>query len=210
MPMRVADERGKEKGLADGIPGRRIRRRASALVLPLVLACLSVPTWGAVAGGGPRVTREYDLKAAFLFNFAQFVDWPPEAFANDRAPFVIGVVGEDPFGRSLDEIVAGESVREHPIVVRRFPTLHDLGPCHMLFVGRPDAARPWEVAEALRGRTVLTVGDAKGFASHGGAIEFVVVGGRLRLIVNVAEARAAKLTISSKLLRQSELVGAAP
>src|SRR5438094_1030718 len=81
-----------------------------------------------------KLTQEYDLKAAFLFNFAQFVEWPPQSFAGPNAPIVIGVLGEDPFGSSLDEIVEGETVHEHPLVIRRYHSIDQHDYCQILFI----------------------------------------------------------------------------
>jgi hypothetical protein len=162
------------------------------------------------AAGASRATREYDLKAAFLYNFAQFVEWPADAFESPGAPFVIGIVGTDPFGQSLDEIVAGEAVRGHSIVVRRWRTLEEMGPAHVLFISRGQAARLGDLATAVDDRSILTVGDGNDFATRVGIIGFVVAGNHVRLVINVARARAANLTISSQLLRQSQLVEAAP
>ena len=160
------------------------------------------------AAGASRAMREYDLKAAFLYNFAQFVEWPADAFESAEAPFVIGIVGTDPFGHSLDEIVAGESVHGHPIVVRRWRTLEEIGPAHVLFVSRAQAGRIPNLATVVDDRSVLTVGDGDDFATRGGIVGFVVAGNHLRLVINVARARAANLTISSQLLRQSQLLEA--
>ena len=160
------------------------------------------------AAGASRATREYDLKAAFLYNFAQFVEWPADAFEGPDAPFVIGIVGTDPFGHSLDEIVAGETVHGHPIVVRRWRTIEEMGPAHVLFIGRGQAARIGDLAAAVDDRSILTVGDGDEFPTRGGIIGFVVAGNHVRLVINVARARAANLTISSQLLRQSQLVEA--
>lgn len=160
------------------------------------------------AAGAGRATREYDLKAAFLYNFAHFVEWPPETFERPDAPFVIGIVGADPFGSTLDQMVAGETVHGHPIVVRRWRTLEEMGPAHALFISRGQAGRLGNLASAVDDRSVLTVGDGEEFATRGGIIGFVVAGNHLRLVINVARARAANLTISSQLLRQSQLVEA--
>jgi hypothetical protein len=185
---------------------RAVARRGR---LPHVAALMFLALLGVAvdpAPGASRATREYDLKAAFLYNFAQFVEWPADAFPSADAPFVIGIVGADPFGQSLDEIVAGETVHGHPIVVRRWRTLEDMGPAHVLFISRGQAAHLGNLADAVDDRSVLTVGDGDDFATHGGIIGFVVAGNHLRLVINVARARAANLTISSQLLRQSQLV----
>jgi YfiR/HmsC-like len=158
---------------------------------------------GAAAQGG--ATPEYQLKAVFLFNFAQFVEWPPTAFDSAGEPIVIGVLGSDPFGGYLDETVMGETVHGRSLEVRRFRTVDEVGPCHILFVAPGDA--PVErVLRRLEGMSVLTVSDGERFATAGGMIGFVTEEHRIRLRINLEAARAARLTISSKLLRPARIV----
>jgi hypothetical protein len=154
----------------------------------------------------PAATPEYQLKAVFLFNFAQFVSWPPEAFADSAAPLVIGVLGTDPFGAYLDETVRGEVVEGHPLVVRRFGDFAGIGDCHILFVSRDEVTDLPALLRAIEGRSVLTVSDAEGFAASGGMIRFVNDRNRIRLRINLEAARAAHLTLSSKLLRPAKIV----
>jgi hypothetical protein len=160
-----------------------------------------------LAAQGPPAT-EYALKAVFLFNFAQFVEWPATAFAAPQAPLVIGVLGEDPFGEYLDSTVHGETINDHPMVVQRYRRVEDIGTCHILFVSRPEEGRLEQILAALRGREILTVGDMDNFAGRGGMIRLVTDHNRIRLHINLDAARAADLTISSKLLRPAEIVAA--
>ena len=158
---------------------------------------------------GAKQTQEYDLKATFLFHFAQFVEWPAETLP-DKVPFTIGIIGNDPFGKSLDEIVANETVEGHKLVVRRFQNVSQIDSCQILFIAPSEASRLDQLLSHLSRRSILTVGDTKDFALRSGIIGFVISDKRLRLVINLAAANAAKLTISSKLLRQSEIVGPAP
>jgi hypothetical protein len=151
---------------------------------------------------------EYQLKAVFLFNFAQFVEWPASAFPAPDTPLVIGVLGEDPFGSYLDETVRGETVHGRPLEVRRYRAAGEIGPCHILFVSKRDPGRLDVLLDSLKGRSILTVGDFEGFASHGGMIRFVTDRNRIRLRINLDAARAANLTLSSKLLRPAQIVAA--
>ena len=180
--------------------------RAWALAGLLVLARLSIAPPASAETGG-KVTQEYDLKAAFLFNFAQFVDWPADAFPSPSTPITIGILGEDPFGRSLDEVVAQETAHGRALVVRRYPAADRIDACHILFIAASEAGRMESVLALLARRSILTVGETKEFTEHSGIITFGVKQHRLRLRINMAAARAARLTISSKLLRQSEIVG---
>jgi hypothetical protein len=150
-------------------------------------------------------SREYEIKAAFLFNFGQFVRWPEEAFSDPLAPFVIGVLGDDPFGETLDRMVAGEQVSNHPMVVERYQDPDEVGHCHVLFVSGSETPRLDFIFETLAGRHILTVGEAPGFTEQSGVIRFVIVDNKLRLEINVAAAERAGLRISSQLLRQSDV-----
>lgn len=167
----------------------------------------------AMAAAGPAVARaaepvpapEYQVKAVFLFNFAQFVDWPATAFADAQAPLVIGVLGDDPFGPYLDKLVQSEKVGGRPLLVRRFQRLEDAAACHILFVAR-GAAPAERVAAALHGHSVLTVGDMDNFARLGGMVRFVTENGKIRLRINVDAAKEEGLVVSSKLLRWATIV----
>jgi hypothetical protein len=151
--------------------------------------------------------KEYDLKAVFLFNFAQFVEWPAEAFPDAGAPLVIGVLGSDPFGAALDQTVRGEMANGHPFLIKRYADINEVSGCHILFISRSETAHLGQIVDRLRGRNILTVSDADDFAERGGMILFVTENNRIRLKINVAAAKAAKLSLSSKLLRPAEIVG---
>lgn len=180
------------------------RRRAASLLRAGIvagLAAVSVPAAPAQPAGA-----DYQIKAVFLYNFTEFVQWPKTAFADAQAPMVIGVLGDDPFGPYLDEAVRGEKSKGRAIVVRHFRLVEEIGPCHILFISRSEAARLDAIFASLRGRSILLVSDADRFAEAGGMVQFTTTGGRVRLRVNPDAARAAHLAISSKLLRAVELV----
>ena len=176
-----------------------LRRSRRALLLALVFA--STLCFSAAPPG------EYQVKAVFLFNFGQFVEWPAKAYESPQAPFVIGVLGEDPFGRTLDQVISGETVGTRSLVVRRFSNAADIGNCHILFIGRGESARLREALEAVQGRSVLTVTDAEGAERDGAVIVLFNENNRIRMRINLAAARANQLVISSKLLRPAVVVG---
>ena len=180
---------------------RAALRRWLPLVACIVVASSSAGVWPATP------SSEYQVKAAYLFNFGQFVEWPLQAYDSPNAPFVIGVVGDDPFGNTLDEVVAGESLGGHPLVVRRFEKTEDISACNILFIGRSEAARLDETLKLLKGRSVLTVTDIAGAERRGAIIVLVNDNNRIRMRINVAAAKASNLVISSKLLRPAEVVG---
>jgi hypothetical protein len=152
-------------------------------------------------------TKEYQVKAAFLYNFAQFVTWPTGAFSGGvQGAFVIGVIGDDPFGSYLDDLVRNQRAGSHPISVQRFRQASEASNCQILYIAGSEAGRYDSIVSALRGRNILTVSDINGFAEHGGMIAFVTENNRVRFKINVATAKAAGLTISSKVLRVAEVV----
>ena len=185
------------------VPPSRLRTVARRWSRGCLLAGCAL---GLAMGARAAALSEYQLKAVFLYNFAQFVDWPPRAFSNEQSPLVIGVLGEDPFGASLDEAVRGETVNGRSLVVQRFHRVEEVGACHVLFVSRSESGRLEHILARLRGRSILTVSDADGFTEFAGMIRFVTENNKIRLRINVEAARAADLTISSKLLRPAQIV----
>ncbi len=165
--------------------------------LAILLLLLTV---GPAARAQP--SPEYKLKAVFLYNFAQFVDWPTNAFAETNSPLVIGVLGKDPFGKILDETIAGERIKNRPLEIRRFNKASEVTDCHVLFVSSSHS----QEAAGLKGKGVLTVGDAPDFIEHGGMIRFFTEKNKLRFAINLEAAKADKLAISAKLLQLAEIV----
>ena len=151
------------------------------------------------------ISPEYQVKAVFLFNFAQFVDWPPKAFPEPQTPLIIGVLGEDPFGAYLDETVRGEKVNGRQLVVQRYHRVGEIKMCHVLFISRSERDRLDQIFSNLKGRNVLTVGDADDFTGRGGMIWLFNEKNKIRMRVNLEVVKAANLTISSKLLRVAEI-----
>jgi hypothetical protein len=175
-------------------------RRCLAALLGLFLFVSSM-------AAQPAISPEYKIKAVFLFNFAQFVEWPKEAFHHPDAPLVIGVLGPDPFGSFLDETVHGERVGGRRLEVRRYANVQQVVDCHILFISQSEASKLKAIRQQLTGRPVLTVGESEGFATSGGMIRFMMEQNRIRLRINLEAVQASRLTISSKLLRAAEIVG---
>jgi hypothetical protein len=149
---------------------------------------------------------ENQVQAVFLFNFSRFVEWPPQTFTAPDVPFVIGILGSDPFGGRLDEAVRGEQIDQHPLLIRRYRNVSEIGDCQILYIDRsagPDLPR---ILAALDHRSTLTVSDVDGSSQRGVMIQFTTENSRIRLRINVESARASGLTISSKLLRPAEIV----
>ena len=157
--------------------------------------------------GAAAPVSEYQLKAVFLFNFAQFVEWPPAALPPANAPFVIGVLGKDPFGADLDDVVRGETVNRHALAVERYHKVAEVRDCQILFIAASELPQLEDILAVLKGRSILTVTDADGSAVRGVMIGLVRQDKRVRLRIDLQATKASNLTISSKLLRPAEIVG---
>jgi hypothetical protein len=167
--------------------------------LLLLAALFAVP-----GSARAQVAEEYELKAAFLYNFAKFVDWPPAAFPDPNGSFRICVLGKDPFGASLQAAVGGEEIAGHKLAVADI--LSRPAGCQILFISRSERDQTAQILAAVRDSPVLTVGDAPGFLEQGGIINFLLEGTKVRFEINNEAAVRARLTISSKLLQLARRV----
>lgn len=179
-------------------------RRGGSIFFWLAAFALLIPV--SPEAGGQTAVSAAQVKAVFLLRFAEFVEWPPEAFPDAQSPLVIGILGEDPFGRYLDEIARNQQLDNRPFAIQRYRRVAEIKTCHVLFISRSENVRLEQILGFLTSRRILLVGESEGFASRGGAIEFVPQGTKIRLKINSGVAQAASLTISSKLLRQAEIV----
>jgi len=174
----------------------------------LIAACALTKSV-APAGAQSEPPTEYQIKAAFLYNFAKFVEWP-DAFADPHAPIVLGIVGEDPFGSVLDKIVLGKTVNDRGLVIKRLKEGPDLRNCHILFVSSSERKHMPQILESLQGSSVLTVGETDRFAQSGGVINFILEENKVRFEINSETAARAGLKISSKLLALARIVANQP
>lgn len=149
---------------------------------------------------------EYQVKAAFLFNFAKFVEWPADAFSAADAPLQICVLGQDPFGHEFEQVIVDKNVNGHRIEVVHPSGVPQAKACHIIFVATPEKQQVREILRGLRGASVLTVGDTAGFVQMGGVINFVLDENRVRFEINVKAAERAHLKISSRLLTVAKLI----
>lgn len=150
--------------------------------------------------------EEYQIKAIFLYNFAQFVQWPERSFPSKDSPLIISVLGKDPFGKYLEEVVSGEKLNDHPLIIKKYNQLEEVNECHILFIEEKDKGELRIILDDLLTRNILTVSDIKGFAQMGGMIEFIKTENKIALKINHESVNKAELTISSKLLRLAEIV----
>ncbi len=189
-------------------PSLSRRRQASTfLTLSLAAALLWAPGLSrkaAAQDGSPPL--EYQVKAAFLFNFAKFIEWPPDAIGGPEEAFVVCVVDNDAFARALDLAVSGKTVNGHSLKVRRLRAGDDSAFCRMLYLGSTDTPRLANLFKRARTAAVLTVGDTPGFSRQGGIINFIVQDNRVHFEINPDAAFRAGLRISSKLLQLATIV----
>lgn len=170
--------------------------RKIAAVAAVLLTCLMILT----GRGEPQTLSEYQLKAAFLFNFAKFVEWPASAFPDPAAPIIFGVLGVDPFGPNLEQAIAGKTVNNRPFVVKRFATVQTMEPCHMLFISAAEQAHLPQILAALKDKHTLTISEVEDFLALGGMINFLTVDNKVRFEIHQTAAERAGLKLSSKLL----------
>jgi len=159
------------------------------------------------AGDDPVVNREYLIKAALLYNFAKFAEWPVDAFDGAGTPLRICILGDDPFGAALDALV-GKQVHERPLTIARIRALAETARCHILFVSASETAQLTEILDYVGRRPILTVADFSRFAQAGGIIGLKTVDNHSRIEVNIDAVNRSGLKLSSKLLRLAETVGA--
>ena len=143
---------------------------------------------------------EYEVKAAYLYNFGKFVEWPAKVTAVSDF-FSICVLGEDPFGSTFDATIAGESINGKKVVVKRITKPQDAVSCRILFISSSEESRLKEILATLDNASILTVSDISQFTRRGGMIRFVMEANRVRFEVNLTTAEHAGLTLSSQLLK---------
>ena len=172
-------------------------RLCATFIFALILA-LPLAGHGQAADTQPT---EYQLKAAYLYHFAQFVDWPPAAFPQPNSPLIIGVLGENPFGKDLPHTVEGKVLSNHPLVVQEYHSLAEMtNNCHILFISSSEKKRLPEIFAALKSTSVLTVSEVDHFTENGGMVNFVLKSDRIRFQINEGTVEKAGLKMSFKLL----------
>jgi hypothetical protein len=173
-------------------------------VLAAILWMLCAP-WAAAQTDGNVL--EHRVKAAYLYKFADYVEWPDSAFARPDAPFTIAVAGSEPVAAELVDLVPGRRAHGRPIAVRRVQGVDALAGVHILFIGRGEGAlRAAALIRAAQQRSILVVTETEGPPPPGSAINFVIVDGRVRFDCSVEAGRAAGLTLSSRLLAVAQNV----
>jgi hypothetical protein len=180
-----------------------LRPRLIRVILALTVLTHLCPASDIHAQNSPS---EYQVKAAYLFNFLKFVEWPGQSPGDTPGPWLICVAGENPFGSDLAQVISGKSVQGHELQIKDSLAPGDLHACHILFVSASERKRLPVILAALKGSSTLTVGDMENFTGSGGMIQFIEEDGRVRFVINAGAASGAGLKVSSKLLSLAQSV----
>lgn len=168
---------------------------AIAAVLGLVLLC-----------GADEPSQEYKVKAAFIYNFARFTEWPQSVFSSADTPFVIAVVGTDPFNGALTQAVAGKKVGTRPVEIRHYDSADKIESCQILFIPTTDDESQVQIIRKVENNHVLTVGESDNFDSNGGSVRFFTDENKMRFEINTDATDQAQLRLSSKLLKLARIL----
>jgi hypothetical protein len=173
----------------------------------LLAVLLSILLVGGGQGGRAQTAaEEYRVKAAFIFHFAQLVDWPPDTAADTDNSLFLCTLGEDPFQGMLEGTVAGKVIGNRVMRIRHLRQAQDMQTCQILFIGRAQSKRIPQLVAGLRNAPILTVGETAGFLDAGGMIRFLLEENKVRFEINVQAAESARLKIGSRLLILAEHV----
>jgi len=190
---------------ADATRSRLVVLRVGfALIFTIVISHSIVDAAALIAQ--TKSANEYQMKAAFLYNFLKFVDWPSSAFTSPNQPLTICVYGRDPFGTALEDALLGKTIGDRRVSLVRATQFQDLVGCHVVFVSASEREPTADLAGRLKGRPVLFVGESDGFAASGGTIQFTIEDNRVHFVINPDAADRAGLKISSKLLALAKIV----
>lgn len=174
-------------------------RSILTLLMALLLFCLPWRTDSAEA------VPSYHVKAAFIYNFIKFIEWPTTAFKDSRTPYIVGVLGKDPFGSDLKNTMSDKTINGRPILVRSV-TDPEIGKCHALFISSSERRRLKSILDQAKGAPVLTIGETEEFAQMGGIINFVIEDNKVRFQINIEAAKRADLKIHSTLLNLAKVI----
>jgi hypothetical protein len=202
----VLSNRGTQWGYGAGV-----RRRGFGLLVLMIIAIslFAIHLNSVLAQSDEKLepSREYAIKAAYLYNFTRYVEWPEETFSTKDAPFVIGLLGKDPFGEIVDEIARTKQVNQRRIVIKRFANMADYSPCHLLFVAA--SVNPQDKAAVIQNAHnagVLVVSEDPDLARQGVIINFFIQDNTVRFEICPEVAKQERLKISAKLLSVAKIV----
>ena len=182
------------------MPKWRCRYLRIAALLPLLAAALFFMPCRTNAA-----SKEYQVKAVFLYNFAQFVRWPSSAFPDANAQLTIGILGDDPFGGILESVTQSESIRGRKLAIKRAQSVGALKGCQIIFIGKSENSRLGEILGALRGQGVLTVGESAAFCAQGGMLNFIIEEGSVHVEIYLDAVKREGLGINSNLIKSFKI-----
>ena len=177
-----------------------IRNHRKLAFLILILVMLTAATPGRLFAAADSASQEYKVKAAFLYNFTLFVEWPEEAFTGNDSPLTVCILGKSPFGDALDSL-KGKTAKKRKLVIRQINRVEEMGNCHVLFVSTSEKMHLPNILAAVKNQNVLTVSDLDRFAQAGGIINFVTLDDKVRFEINLKAAQQSRIKISSQLLK---------
>ena len=189
--------------------GKARMRQPRFTKIVLMVLCLSLVASANAQTPDSSASSEYLIKAGFIYNFAQLVQWPSTSFPQPDSPIVIGILGTDPFGGAIDRVLENKKLDGRSVVVRRLKwskDLKDLRECNILFVSSSEKEHLSDVINIVKWLPILTIGETPGFASRGGIINLTLEGNKVRFEVNVEASKQANLNISSRLLALARIV----
>ncbi len=169
------------------------------ICITLLFAIFFVPPSG-LAQSATDLT-EYQIKAAFIYNFAKFVNWPDEAFENDTTALTIGIIGDDPFDHYLDDVVRDKRIHGRRVHIVYFVAIKEIRDCHVLFISRSHESWLAGIVVKARKGNMLTIGESKDFLERGGIIRLITVGNKVRFEIEQDIAIKSGLLLSSRLLK---------
>ncbi len=175
------------------------------LFIPISLTLAIFLSIGQVCGADQQSPLEYKVKAAYLYNFIKFVEWPADMLKKSDAPIVVCLFGKDPFGNHLDQLIT-RTAQGHHLTVKHIRNQDEIDGCHILFISDSERKHLAELLVESRKHSVLTVGEGPEFALQGGIIGFIVKDGKVRLEINRKAAHLANLKIRAKLLEVAKIV----
>lgn len=182
-----------------------LRRNKRRILFTVLAVFFMVAGFSSAPAEEDPTTGEYEVKAAFLYNFAKFIEWPAGSFADDRSPLTICVLGDAPFGKGFDAI-RSKTISNRSVSIRKIADGAAAGGCHLLFISASEQDHLDALLGSLGAHSIVTVSDITKFAPAGGMIAFVTVENKIRFEINIRSAKRAGITIGSQLLKLAKTV----
>jgi hypothetical protein len=183
------------------MPGKRNKIFAVCLLMAIQFPHIS----GNGQASQHSPPTEYEVRAAFLYNFIKFVEWPEDVFQDSLSPIVIGIIGQDPFGELMEALIKKRTIQSRTIIVKRFDRIEDYQYCHVLYLGFRERRYQVTILKHLQKTPVLTIGDSEEFTRLGGMIKFIVTGKQVGFEINLNAVERSRLEISAKLLKLAKI-----